>query len=62
MISRDQSLKPAIVILIVCFPTLSFNEAGARPSQRLKGCIRKSSYQLARVRVGSAVEDLSDFS
>ncbi len=33
-----------------------------RPSQQLRGCIRKSSYQLARVRVGSTVEDLSDFS
>src|SRR6267143_5798391 len=32
VISRDQSLKPAIVTLIVCYPTLSFNVEGALPT------------------------------
>jgi hypothetical protein len=37
VISRDQSLKPAIVTLIVCFPTLSFNVAGALPTNEIFG-------------------------
>src|SRR5262245_63364416 len=35
VISRDQSLKPAIVTTMVCLPGLSFNVAGVLPTKSL---------------------------